>query len=760
MSFIIQLWLNDKKIPAAILVAHWSAGFRLKACPLDVGGYQTIIFLNHRSSENRRAREHYIVMGFLDKLNVKKTLDELNAHEGHVEVAEHEDPRAYSILERGSLDIAGLVAPESVSWEENYYKVGDEYTRTLYIHTYPPQVEDNWLKDILRFQHAIDVSFYIQPVPIRPFLHKMRQQAAHDEASILKEEEDGLLPNQRRVARLRDTQQFITAIEEDITKPYQVMVAMTLRARSVKELERVTEDLERSLTSVTTRSARHRHKHGFETTLPLMDNELAEMHIVRSMHTQGIMSMFPFTSSDITHDSGVLIGISQLSGSPIIVNRFMQPIVESPNTAILGMTGSGKSFFAKLEMLRWAYQGVPVIVLDPSGEYRHVCEGLGGANVEISLDSEQVINPLDFSNAIRPGHNALREKIAFMIELLRVMMRSDNQQVNVDPVTKQIFENSMTEVYRQYGYRVDDLDSQLRATPEHMPILAEVVFMLNRIGKTNRDPIVQERIRPLMAALQGFVGDGHLAPLFNRRTTVDLRSHMINFNYSNLAPQYLSMAMHLVLEFLRTSLFTSEQSESGINRLIYVDEAQILMAAPETAHFLQYTARTCRKYGVGLTVMTQNVGVFVLNDDGSDNKIGQGVLANCSITVLLKQQPNEAEAIRRAFHLTEGELSRLLSSRSGEGLIFVGQETGWFSARDMASPLEYAMLTTTMSERAAIAAERRAEIEVEIDDSDLGGNLFSAGQLAPGPARELPPAGPRQEVAIADEDPFADDPFA
>ena len=647
-------------------------------------------------------------------LNIKKTLAELKeAEQGNsVDISEQEDPKEYTILERGALDVAALVAPESFAWEENYCKVGDDYTRTLWIHTYPPQVEDNWLAGLLRFNAAVDVSLYIQPLPIKPFLTKLRQQVAHDEAAVTKEEDSGLIPNQKRVARLRDNEQFIGAIEEDITKPFQVMVAMTIRAKSVEDLDKITELLETTLSNATTRSARHRHKQGFETTMPLMTNELADMQSIRSMHTQGLMSMFPFTSSDISHDSGVLVGVSQMTNSPIIINRFMQPEIESPNTAILGASGSGKSYFAKVEMLRWAYHGIPTIVLDPSGEYTRVCEGLGGANITISLDSDQVINPLDFSNAVRPGHNALREKLAFLVELLRVMLRDEGNNVIIDAVTKQIFENALQEVYRRYGYLVDDVTTQERATSQNMPVLSEVVVMLARIAKTNRDPMIQQRVRPMLAAIGSFVGDGHLAPLFDRRTTIDLHSHFVNFNYQGLSSQYLPMAMHLVLEFLRTSYFTEAQQESGQHRLLYVDEAQVLMQYPETAHFLEYSARQCRKFGIGLTVMTQNVGVFVLNDDGSDNKTGQGILANCPIKVLLKQQPNEAEAIQRAFHLTQGELARLLSSRAGEGLIFVGEETGWFSGRGLASVAEHEMLTTTMSERAEIS-QRQNQAEAE-----------------------------------------------
>ncbi len=718
------------------------------------------------------------------KLKQKIKEAEGDASELGVEVAEERRPEALDSFERLKVDIPAMVAPDGAENSETYFKVGDEYTRTLYIHTYPPQVDDNWLREILHYEEAVDCGIYIQPIPIKPFLDELRRQVNRDEAAIESEREDGRIPNQRRVARWRDNHAYITAIEEGHTKPFQIMVAITLRARSLPELERITAELEGSLTQVSTRQTRFQHRQGFLTTLPLMHNEIADMLTVRPMHTQGLMAMFPFTSSGITHPSGVIVGIAQGSNTPILINRFLQASdlgIDNPNACILGATGSGKSMFAKLEMLRYNYQGVPVITLDPSGEYSRVCNALGGQDIVISLDSADRINPLDFSPSIsrKPGANPLRQKIAYMFELLRVMIRSDDEHghVPIDAVTRQIFDTALQNCYAQYGYDIRRAETQWDATSERMPTLEEVYLMLARIAKTNVRPEVRERLVLLLPALENYVGDGALAPLFDHRSTVDLRSDFINFNYSQLPQAHLPLAMHLVLEYLRTTLFTDEQQTSGIPRLLYVDEAQKLMAFTETAHFLDDMARTCRKYNVGLTVMTQNVGTFVLNDDGSENRLGQGILAQCSTKVLLKQETSEAENIQRVFQLTPGELTRLLGARRGEGVLKVGREVAWFSAQGLASEMEYQICTTTAAERAAIAAlqagdqqERAPELPratADVCDGQIGYRALPPVEDVPGfeqptlpPVSLPPPAAEPEPAAEIEEDPFADTPFA
>jgi hypothetical protein len=373
---------------------------------------------------------------------------------------------------------------------------------------------------------------------------------------------------------------------------------------------------------------------------------------------------------------------------------------------------------------------------------------------------------LDFAHAVTPTRNALREKITYMVELFGVLVRGEKSSGLIyDAVSKKLVSNALQETYRRYGFDIADIASQQKATSQRMPVLSEVYLMLSRIQRTDRGVENQRRLQPLLAALERYVGEGDLAPLFDNRTTVDTRSHFINFNYHGLPDEYLPMAMHLVLEFVRTSMFTDEQRESGINRLLYVDEAQVLMGFPETAHFLEYTARTCRKFGIGLTVMTQNVGVFVTDSEGAANTVGRAILANCSIKVLLKQEPSEAEAVRAAFRLTDGELSRLLASRSGEGLVIVGRESSWFTAVGLASPLEYAMLTTTTSERAQIVDEERrvlAAAQDDLDNQEYDDSFFEVGelpagaasQLADGATRQLPPSSDAPPASPFDEDPF------
>lgn len=700
----------------------------------------------------------------LDKLRqIRDSIAEARADDEHQVVVEQSEQSAAAdaLLDRGAImGIPQLVAPDAVDASSPHHVViSGELHRTLYMHTFPPQVEDGWLSPLYRFEHPVDTAIYIQPLPVRAWVKRERQRISHDEAALRKEIEDGMnVPNPRRRARLAETLELINAVETDLTRPYQVLIASTVRAHSERELDRVTELIEDRLSMATTRRAMFKHKQGFETTMPLASNELADLDAVRFLHTQGVQTLFPFVNSLITHETGALIGQSMITGEPIIINRFLQPpygTVQSPNSAIIGATGSGKSFLAKLEMLRWLYQGVPVYAIDPTpgGEYRNVAAGVGGRNVRIALDSSDRINPLDFSYAVpRPKrgqdmsqlHNAMRHKIAFLSELLRVMLRSEGGEDIMDPVSTKIFTNALLECYRRYGYDVRDVRTHIGATPEKMPTLGEVHAMLDRMRRASRDPLFQSKIQPLIASLENFVGEGQYGGLFDHRSSIDLQENLLTvFHVGDVSDKQLPIIMHLVLEFLRTTLFTHDQLESATNRIIYVDEAQRMLSFPETAYFLGWTASTCRKYGIGLTVMTQHVGAFLFNADGTENKVGRSVLAACSLTILLRQHPNEIEAIRQAFKLTENELLRLRAVPAGEGLLVLDQESCWFTSQYISTDEEKRFLSTTAAERAQFAEEDRGLLGM----GDDGDDFFGVPSVGPG---YTPGAGPRGLPPAAD----------
>lgn len=651
------------------------------------------------------------------------------------------DPTRDVLLSAGAMDIASRVAPEVFLVDRGHVQVGDEFCRTLFVSALPPSGYDGWLWPLFRFQEPMSVTMHITPLDSQRVIDRLKSTLARDAAQMSKTEDEGMITNFGVARRYEDNEAMLNMLQNDMTRLFQLSLLVTLRAKSLAELDRITESLERRMTMAETRRATLRHEAGFLSTLPVMRNDLADLFSVRTLHTQGLQTIFPFNSSDIAHETGALFGINMSTNSNVIINRFRQPAagitgntVANPGMAIFGSSGSGKSQTAKMEMLQWTCLGVPVIVIDPQNEYDRLCEALGGQFISIAVDSDEKINPLDFSHAVSARGNPLARKLQMVTELIQVMLRAGRQ--DTPPLTdyqRSILDNALRLLYERFGYSVRDVVGQRQATPDTMPILSDLLDRLIQLQRVNgRDPRYDDQIRPLIMGLQRYCGDGSLSGLFDHPTSVDLASHFTVFNISQLSDELLPIGMHLILEFLRSSLFTYEQMTGGQVRLLYVDEAQKLMAFPETALFLQFVSRTARKFGVGFTVMTQDPQVFLINADGTDNATGIGVLQNLATTVLLRQHKNALDSIQQTFGLTDAEIAYLASSKTGEGLVFVDEDRAWVSMVNMASPLETELMTTSIADVAQIHQRKRAQLADQIEQAT------SAPHRSHRPVRQLP----------------------
>lgn len=619
------------------------------------------------------------------------------------------------VFERGLVEnVAEMVAPEAFFHQHEYVRVGDEYCRTMYMYSFPASADDNWIKPLLRFPEAIDVSLHILPLPVDYIVDRLRTKVNHDEASINKAQMDNMSPDFRKERRYNNNMQLIKALEEERTKPFQVAVIFTIRASSLQELDRITDVIERTAVSGSQiRKATMRHREGFQATMPLLSNPLMGKAVCKNLHTHALQLMFPFISSDIAHETGVLMGINLATQGNIIVNRFAQPMISNPGMLVFGTSGSGKSYTVKMEMLQWAMFGVPIVVIDPQNEYDRVCQGLGGQFISISLDSPQKINPLDFSHAVDPEQNALAQKIQFMLDMVGIMINSGREGAGgLDDSTRAVLEEALRMLYHNYGFTTKDRAGQMKAAPASMPRMRDLYALLQRLAVDRKDQHYQNSVQPLLAGMAQYVGEGSLSGLFDHYTTVDLNSNFIVFNTQLLNEQQTPLAMQLILEFLRTSLFTPKQKASGVKRLLYVDEAHKLMGSDETAKFLSFVAKTSRKFGVGFTCVTQEVENFLLNPDGTNNQYGIGILQNCDTTMLLRQHKNALGAIQRVFGLTDNEILQLSNSENGQGLIYVGEEKAWLTMQGMTSQIEHEMITTDHTEVGALT-QRAQQIDVQ-----------------------------------------------
>ncbi|MCK4592740.1 ATP-binding protein, partial [Candidatus Parcubacteria bacterium] len=376
---------------------------------------------------------------------------------------------------------------------------------------------------------------------------------------------------------------------------------------------------------------------GFNSTLPLGSDKLM---IGNNMNTSPLSTTFPFVSSDLTSNQGILYGINRHNNSLILFDRFS---MENANVVIFAKSGSGKSYAVKLEILRSLMMETDVIVVDPEDEYRHLCDTVGGAFMRISLSSKHHINPFDLPSAIGDETSAdvLRKAISDVAGLIKVMLG----KISAD-------EDSILDKAIAETYAIKDIIPEADFSNLEPPTMGDLQMVLENMRGAES---LSTRIKKYT--------EGTFAGFLNHKTNISIDSGMVVFNIRDMEEELRPVAMYLVLHYIWT-LIRSKMKR----RIMVVDEAWVMMKHEDAASFLFGIAKRCRKYYLGLTTITQDVTDFMTS------KYGKPIVTNSSIQLLLKQSTAAIKVIVDTFYLTDEEKFLLLESNVGEGIFFAGSK--------------------------------------------------------------------------------------
>jgi type IV secretory pathway VirB4 component len=413
----------------------------------------------------------------------------------------------------------------------------------------------------------------------------------------------------------------------------------------------------------------------FRACLPTGRDELLAY---RNLDTASLATTFPFTSSSLSMERGVLYGVASRSQSPVIVDPF-DASLENANLAVFAMAGAGKSYFVKLMALRNLLAGVDFLVVDPEDEYRAVCNAANGQYIRLASSSAHHLNPFDLpppGTVGDDGIDVLSEQVTAGLGLLGVMLAEPGSGLN--NYERAIVDRAILHAYAERGITADPATHGRPA-----PLLRDVLAALETIpGDVSAG---------LVTRLRRYV-DGSLAGgLFAGPTNVALNRRLVVFNIQSLEEELRPLAMHLIANFVWTRVRRERRP-----RLLVIDEAWSLLRYPAGGAFVSDMARRARKYYLGLVTITQDAADFLRSDSG------RAVLVNAAMKLLLKQDATTVDPVAEAFQLTSDERQYLLGARKGEGLLFAGGAR--LAVTIEASPAEHRLATTAPRELAEMAA--------------------------------------------------------
>lgn len=558
-------------------------------------------------------------------------------------------------------------SPDAVEVGGRSVRVGDDHSATLAVVGYPAEVGAGWLEPVLSYPGRVDVALHIEPIPPVVASDRLRKQRGRLESSRRSDAGKGRLDDPELDAAAADAADLAARVARGEARLFRLGLYLTVHGSDPEDLaDRVAEV--RGLASsllLDVAPVTWRQLQGWITSLPLAFDAL-EMR--RVFDTDALAASFPFTSPDLPITAGdigmgVLYGLNLASAGVVVWDRWAQ---SNFNAVILARSGEGKSYLAKLDLLRNLYLGVEAFVVDPEDEYVRLADAVGGTIIRPGAPGVR-INPLDLSAA--DGADALFRRTLFMQTFVAVLTAGDNAAAALDPLEVPVLDAAVLAAYRAKG-----ITSDPRTWRRPAPLLADVADALTEIGDAGTT--LAARLHPYVA--------GSFAGLFDGPTTTAPEGHLVVYAIKDLPDELKPVGTLLTLDAIWRKV--ANTASPDVRRMVLVDEAWLMLRAGLGAKFLFRLAKSARKYGAGLTVVTQDAA------DVLGTEIGRAVVSNAATQVLLRQAPQAIDAVTEAFGLTDGERAFLLSAARGDALLACGNSRVAFHS--LASDVEHDLVVT------------------------------------------------------------------
>lgn len=570
-----------------------------------------------------------------------------------------------------------------------------KYARSFFVSSLPRMASFPELFREMYLFGDINTSVYIKPISEAQSQNELNKVINELEVERITATDRGNINRESIIAQKKsEAEHYRDEIAAGFNKLYEASVVATIFAYSKEELDRYTKLLSTAMskTLVGIKSAWGQQEEAFQSNLPLMNDKIKRMH---SFDRNSMGTVFPFTTSEVGHPTGVPIGFNKQTGVPILFDNFHESLTNY-NMVIFAKSGAGKSVTMKTLISRSSVlMGIESLALDAEGEYTIVAESLGGINVVISPNSKTIINLFDIEPERVKDEITGRERVVLNIEnkiedvtqALLTMAKGSTRSQEVNELTKQLIAELVSEEYEKLGINSDpnSLYQTSKTGISNGDMLAKQRKLMPTIGswyrslaikaKENTIDTYKNHYSYLLKVMKQYVRElnGQMA-YFDGQSTFELLDGVpfINLDISQLEERFARpLAQQILMSWIWEKYVkkNSEDRRKASRKRVIIDEAWMLLPFDEAVDFLNKMARRARKRNVSLAIISQRFQDFY------EKAEAQAVLTSSDTKLFLAQDKSEIEYLKEVFKLSEGEANFLVTCQRGEGLLKVGQDT-------------------------------------------------------------------------------------
>lgn len=579
-------------------------------------------------------------------------------------------------------DFRDYICPDSMEKNLDYLKIGKKFCRVLFIKDYASNISDKMIRELTDFDRDMMLTLTVIPMSTEKAhqLAEFKLMGAESNISNWQQKQNrrnnfsATVPFQKEQER-EECREFLNDLENRDQRVFFVTLTLLHLADSLEQLDQDTDNFRAvarkrvcQLSPLT-----FQQLDGLNTTLPFGVNQIAAN---RTMTTEVLSAFMPFNVQEIHHEKGHYFGQNVISNNMIFVNEFQ---LQNANSFILGLSGAGKSMFAKEYMTQLRLgTDADIIIIDPEREYLPLIEQFGGEIIRVSSTSDNHINALE----VRQGHDeniekAVQRKQEFVLSLCEEIIGTGR----IDAKAKSMIDRCTGKLYFQYvknkmqgsAPTLKDLYEELKRQPEDIGKELALELELYATGSMNT---------------------------FAKQTNVDIQNRLICYDILELGSDLMTVGMLVVLDNILNRI--NRNREDGKKTYIFIDEIYLLFLHEYSSTFLYKLWKRVRKYGGCCIGMTQNVS------DILDSNTASAMISNSEFLVMLNQSPTDSQLLAQLLHIPEPQLQYITNVKAGHGLLKVGPSLVPFANEFPKDTELYKMMTTKQDEVYAQKQQRKA----------------------------------------------------
>lgn len=548
----------------------------------------------------------------------------------------------------GEQDAVDTLSYASLEENVDCLLIDGVYIRTLYISGYPFVASSGWLDSLINFNHDTDISYHLHEVNALHALPKLHRKITELESTKRAMMRAGKIVGSEVTDPLESAIELRDKIQRGQEKLFQMSIYIAIRADSLEGLNKTTKLLEATMSArlFYSKVARYQQLEALQSILPRGEDQLAQK---RNLDSSSAALTFPFMSSELVQESGILYGVNKSNNSLVILDRFS---LHNANSIVFAQSGSGKSYTTKVEILRQLMQGTKVLVIDPEREYKRLSETVGGTYIKLSAKSKEKINPFDLASTFHTKAD-LAEHVQDLTAVIDLMAE------NLDKREKAAVDKAILRVYKK--------------AKKQQPLLEDLYAELHSLGQLQ-----------LCERLEKYIS-GSSAEIFNSHTNIKLDNRLVIFDIKDMPANLRPIMMLIISNFIQNQVKAKPEK-----RMLVIDEGWLLLQHEQSARFIAGLVRRARKYYLGVSFISQQADDFLKSD------YGRAIASQSALRILMRQDTTTIKTVVSEFNLSEYEQQFLLTCERGDALIIADQNH--VAVKVVASEKEHPLITTDPTE--------------------------------------------------------------